>query len=165
MLHLPLPCVTPCCILQDPSSSSEPAAAAAAAPPAAAVAGSNAHGFTEPELRQLWDSVSRSLLKLGKSGLSDTHINSLRELLLSHKLVKVQLNAAKDDAGVAAAAADVAQRASEAGILLQVGFGKGIEPVGPAGGVRYTVQDDVSAVNRQAFPYCGRPVLRGCVFE
>lgn len=100
------------------------AAAAVAASPEEPQSPSSSNGdpisFTDEEQRQLWDSVSRSLLKLGKSGLSDTHVNSLKELLAAHKLVKVQLNAAKDDEGVAAAAADIAARVCDTGALIQV---------------------------------------------
>jgi RNA-binding protein YhbY len=66
--------------------------------------------------------VSRSLLKLGKSGVSDTHTNSLKELLRAHKMVKVTLNAAHTDEVAAAAAADLEQRLQGAGTVLQVGW-------------------------------------------
>jgi RNA-binding protein YhbY len=108
-----------------PHEKQQPAAAAAADTTTAASSNSSSSSspwsFTEEELRQLWDSVSRSLLKLGKSGLSDTHTNSLRELLAAHKLVKVQLNAAHSDDVAAAAAADLEQRLQGAGAVMQVG--------------------------------------------
>lgn len=64
--------------------------------------------------------MSRSLLKLGKSGLSASHINSLNELLTAHKLVKVDLNGARSDADVAAAAAQLEAQLGSSGKLLQV---------------------------------------------
>eukprot|EP00878_Enallax_costatus_P004553 GHUV01004794.1.p1 GENE.GHUV01004794.1~~GHUV01004794.1.p1 ORF type:complete len:287 (+),score=66.51 GHUV01004794.1:266-1126(+) len=76
--------------------------------------------FSTAEHQQLWDSVSRSLLKLGKAGASDTHARSLCELLGSHKLVKVQLNGAKDNPQlVARVAANIVQQADGAAELLQ----------------------------------------------
>lgn len=112
------------CNQGDTSSTADQPAAAAAAPqqPAAAAAPSSSpFTFSEEEQKQLWDSVSRALLKLGKSGLSETHVNSLKELLNAHKMVKVQLNGARDDAEVAAAAADMSERLAGAGAVLQVG--------------------------------------------
>lgn len=76
--------------------------------------------FSETELKQLWDSVSRSLLKLGKAGASDTHARSLCELLASHKLVKVQVNGANNSPQlVAEIAANIVQQADGAAELLQ----------------------------------------------
>lgn len=87
---------------------------------AAAAAASNDLGFTGAEDRQLWDSVSRALLKLGKSGLADSHVNSLKELLVAHLLVKVELNGARSDVDVTAAAEEMATRLQGIGRVLQV---------------------------------------------
>lgn len=77
--------------------------------------------FSETELAQLWNSVSRSLLKLGKAGASESHVRSLGELLSSHKLVKVQLNGARDDSElVEQVAAGVVQQSAGAAELLQI---------------------------------------------
>jgi hypothetical protein len=45
----------------------------------------------------MWDSVSKPLLRIGKSGVSSSHLQSLSELLKAHGLVKVQLNAVHAD--------------------------------------------------------------------
>jgi RNA-binding protein YhbY len=77
--------------------------------------------LSEDQQRALWESVSRALLKLGRSGITATHARSLSELLGHHKLIKVQLNGARDEAAaVAAAAADLARQAGDAAVLLQV---------------------------------------------
>ncbi|KAI8465612.1 MAG: hypothetical protein J3K34DRAFT_461308 [Monoraphidium minutum] len=87
-----------------------------AAPDADAPTTSSAAGqFSEEEQRLLWDSVSRALLRLGRAGATDAHARSLSELLRSHKLVKVQVNAPPD----AAAAAAAALAAACGAVLLQ----------------------------------------------
>lgn len=88
---------------------------------AAAAAASTSGRFTDLELKQLWDSVSRSLLKLGKTGVTETHARSLSELVASHKLVKVQHNGARGDPKAIAAAAAALHEQTEGAIeLLQV---------------------------------------------
>jgi RNA-binding protein YhbY len=104
---------------QQPQQAAPAAPPPSQQPPAAAAAGSP-FSFSEPQLRGLWDSVTRSLLKLGRSGLSDSHANSLKELLTAHKLVKVQVNGATDEE-VAAAAAGFEARTQGAAVVLQVG--------------------------------------------
>ncbi|MEW5304857.1 MAG: hypothetical protein WDW36_007438 [Sanguina aurantia] len=55
--------------------------------------------FADTQQRQqLWNSVSRCLLKLGSRGAAESHIRSLANLLAAHPLVKVQLNG--DPAGI-----------------------------------------------------------------
>lgn len=99
----------------------EPAAAgsadvqpqAAAEEEAAAAAGiSTSDRFTESEQQALWDSVSRALLRLGKTGVTESHARSLVELLTAHKLVKVQHNGCRGNPAALAAAAATLQEQS-----------------------------------------------------
>lgn len=80
--------------------------------------------FTELQLAQLWDSVSRALLRLGRTGVTDAHCRSLGELLAAHKLVKVQLNGVRAGEGaqavIVAAAEALAERSGGAATLLHV---------------------------------------------
>ncbi|KAF8068345.1 anamorsin-like protein [Scenedesmus sp. PABB004] len=102
-------------------------AAAAVEPAAAAAGGGGEPGgsggssgdarFSEPQLAALWDSVSRALLKLGRTGVTETHARSLGELLTAHKLVKVQLNGARDEPAAVADAAAALAAASGAALL------------------------------------------------
>lgn len=57
----------------------------------------SAAGLASHEARSMWDSVSKPLLRIGKSGVSSSHLQSLSELLKAHGLVKVQLNAVHAD--------------------------------------------------------------------
>lgn len=57
----------------------------------------SAAGLATHEARSMWDSVDKPLLRIGKSGVLPSHIQSLGELLSSHALVKVQLNAVHAD--------------------------------------------------------------------
>lgn len=99
-------------------------AASATAGDAGGHSSGSSGAFTEPQLTQLWDSVSRSLLRLGRTGVTDAHCRSLGELLAAHKLVKVQLNGVRADEGaqdaVAAVADALAQRSGGAATLLRV---------------------------------------------
>ncbi|GBF92392.1 hypothetical protein Rsub_05594 [Raphidocelis subcapitata] len=74
----------------------------AAAEPAAPAAASGT--FSEEQEQLLWESVTRALLRLGKSGATESHTRSLSELLDAHKMVKVQVNAPASTASAAAAA-------------------------------------------------------------
>lgn len=67
------------------------------------------HNYTEGEQLQLWNSVARSLLRLGKSGMQPSHTNSLKELLAAHTLVKVQVNSARTPNDMAAVANQLVQ--------------------------------------------------------
>lgn len=58
----------------------------------------SASGFSPRDLRTLWDSVARPLLRVGRAGVQESHGQSLVDLLSQHALVKVQLNAATVDA-------------------------------------------------------------------
>ncbi|KIZ00813.1 hypothetical protein MNEG_7150 [Monoraphidium neglectum] len=77
--------------------------------------GASSSAFTDEQQRLLWDSVSRALLRLGKSGATEAHGRSLCELLRAHKLVKVQINGPAD----AAAAVAASLSADSGGVLLQ----------------------------------------------
>lgn len=79
------------------------------------VPGEEEREFSEDEMRTLWDSVSRSLIKLGKSGPRDTHLHTLAEMLQQHVLVKVKVNGVSE---VGDMAHQLAQ--GSGGILLQV---------------------------------------------
>ncbi|KAL0037085.1 hypothetical protein WJX77_012097 [Trebouxia sp. C0004] len=46
------------------------------------------HDISPSQLRSLWDGVGKPLLRVGKGGVQASHINSLRELLHSHALIK-----------------------------------------------------------------------------
>jgi RNA-binding protein YhbY len=68
--------------------------------------------FTEAEQQALWNSVSRALLRLGKTGATESHGRSLVELLAAHKLVKVQHNGCRGNPAALAAAATALQEQS-----------------------------------------------------
>ena len=56
------------------------------------------------DLEELWRVHSKPLLRVGASGVKQSHRNSLVELLEAHPYVCVKVNGAKDAATVAAAA-------------------------------------------------------------
>jgi len=68
-----------------------------AAQKAAAVEIAAASGLSEREGRVMWDSVQKPLLRVGKVGVQKSHMQSLRELVRAHLLVKVQLNTFNTD--------------------------------------------------------------------
>lgn len=47
--------------------------------------------FSTDQINQWFDSINKSLLTVGKSGVQDSHINSLNELLNSHERVRVKI--------------------------------------------------------------------------
>lgn len=47
--------------------------------------------FSIDQINEWFDSISKSLLTVGKSGVQDSHINSLNELLNSHERVRVKI--------------------------------------------------------------------------
>jgi RNA-binding protein YhbY len=108
------------------AAAEEPAAAGGAdmQPQAAAEAAvriPTSDRFTEKEQQALWNSVSRALLRLGKTGVTESHARSLGELLTAHKLVKVQHNGCRGDpAALAAAAAALQEQSAGAAELLHV---------------------------------------------
>ncbi len=63
--------------------------------------------FSEAQRELLWNSVTRSLLRLGRAGATESHCRSLKEMLAAHKLVKVQIN------GPLAGADDVVRQLSD----------------------------------------------------
>lgn len=65
------------------------------------------HDYNEAELKQIWNSIGRALLRLGKSGMQPSHANSLRELIAAHPLLKIQINGSPDDATIAMIANEV----------------------------------------------------------
>ena len=44
------------------------------------------------ELKEIWDSVDKSLLSIGSKGIQQSHKNSLYELLKQHSVVKVKIS-------------------------------------------------------------------------
>lgn len=46
--------------------------------------------LSSDELRELWDSIPKPLLTIGRKGAEESHANSLRDLLAAHKLVKAK---------------------------------------------------------------------------
>lgn len=64
--------------------------------------------------------MSRPLLRLGRAGATETHGRSLAELAAAHRLVKVQVNGARD-AALADVAAGLERHAGREAVLLQVG--------------------------------------------
>ena len=47
--------------------------------------------FSTDQINEWFDSINKSLLTVGKSGVQDSHINSLNELLNSHERVRVKI--------------------------------------------------------------------------
>jgi RNA-binding protein YhbY len=49
-------------------------------------------GLSEKTLDDLWRRPKKELLKIGKGGVTESHVRSLRELLRAHTIVRVKLN-------------------------------------------------------------------------
>jgi RNA-binding protein YhbY len=49
-------------------------------------------GLSEKTLDDLWRRPKKELLKIGKGGVTESHVRSLRELIRAHTIVKVKLN-------------------------------------------------------------------------
>ena len=48
--------------------------------------------YSVDELKEIWDSVDKSLLSIGSKGIQESHKNSLYELLQQHAVVKVKIS-------------------------------------------------------------------------
>ncbi len=51
-------------------------------------------------MESVWRFIKKPLLRLGSKGISPSHGNSLRELLKSHRVIKVKVNNRKDGTSV-----------------------------------------------------------------
>eukprot|EP00199_Chlamydomonas_sp_CCMP681_P005455 CAMPEP_0119101636 /NCGR_PEP_ID=MMETSP1180-20130426/637_1 /TAXON_ID=3052 ORGANISM="Chlamydomonas cf sp, Strain CCMP681" /NCGR_SAMPLE_ID=MMETSP1180 /ASSEMBLY_ACC=CAM_ASM_000741 /LENGTH=243 /DNA_ID=CAMNT_0007085787 /DNA_START=115 /DNA_END=844 /DNA_ORIENTATION=+ len=67
-----------------------------------AAAASTSSSWSEQEQQQLWSSVSRALMKMGKGGAKESHIHNLQNLLTQHGVVKVRHNGSPEDAALLA---------------------------------------------------------------
>lgn len=54
--------------------------------------GATAGGDDLPNLEKAWRSAKKPLLRIGAKGATQSHGNSLRELLAQHTVVKVKVN-------------------------------------------------------------------------
>lgn len=82
-----------------------------------AASGETQENMSPAQLRSLWDRVGKPLLRVGKGGVQASHVNSIRELLFSHTLIKVQINQ-HDQQQVTASGQQLASQANAQ--LLQV---------------------------------------------
>jgi RNA-binding protein YhbY len=56
---------------------------------------SNEADELRPRIEKAWRHVKKPLLRIGGKGISDSHGNSLQELLKAHTAVKVKINSTK----------------------------------------------------------------------
>ena len=49
-------------------------------------------GLSEKVLEELWRKPKKELLRVGKGGVTESHVRSLKELMAAHSVVRVKLN-------------------------------------------------------------------------